>query len=133
MPLLNDVQLSSRSRLKGRDRRAFSVSTKLTSEEFDSIVQASRGSGKAIGEWVREVLLGEANAANRRLSHEDLMVELVGVELLLMNALAPILYGEKMSADWYSNLLNQVRESKPEATKAVIARRLSARQKSHPG
>jgi hypothetical protein len=60
------------------------------------------------------------------------MVELVGAELLLMNALAPVISGEKRSADWYSNLLNQVRESKPEATKAVIARRLTDRQKSHP-
>jgi hypothetical protein len=132
MPLLSDVQLLSGSRLKGRDRRAFSVSTKLTSKEFDSIVRASQGSGKAIGEWAREVLLREADRAAGRLSNEDLMVELVGVELLLMNALAPILYGEKMNADWYNNLTRQVRESKHDATKAVIAKRLADRQKSHP-
>ncbi len=60
------------------------------------------------------------------------MVELVGVELLLMNALAPIIYGEKMSSDWYNNLTRQVRESKHETTKAVIAKRLADRQKSHP-
>lgn len=132
MPLLGNTQLTSKSRLKGRDRRTFSVSTKLTSEELDSIVQASQGSGKAIGEWAREVLLREATVAIGRLSNEDLMTELVGVELLLMNALAPIIYGEKRNADWYNNLLNQVRESKPEATKVVIARRLTDRQKSHP-
>jgi hypothetical protein len=131
MPLLSDVQLPSGGRLKGRDRRTFSVSTKLTSEEFNSIMQASQGSGKAIGEWAREVLLREANGATGRLTNEDLMAELVGVELLLMNALSPIIYGEKKSADWYSNLLNQVRESKPEATKAVITKRLADRQKSH--
>jgi hypothetical protein len=132
MPLLSDTQHPSGSRLKGRDRRAFSVSTKLISEEFDSIVQASQSGGKAIGEWAREVLLREANRATERLSNEDLMVELVGVELLLMNALAPIIYGEKMSADWYNNLTRQVRESKYEATKAVIAKRLADRQKPHP-
>jgi len=128
MPLLSDEQLLSRSRLKGRDRRAFSVSTKLTSEEFESIAQASKSCGKAIGEWAREVLLRAANAAVGRMSNEDLMTELVGVELLLMNALAPIIYGEKRNADWYSNLLNQVRESKSEATKVVIARRLADRK-----
>jgi hypothetical protein len=57
MSLLSDAQLPAGSRPRGRDRRAFSVSTKLTSEEFDLIVQASRNSGKAIGEWAREVLL----------------------------------------------------------------------------
>ena len=132
MPLLSEGQLPSGSRLKGRDRRAFSVSTKLTSKEFDSILQASQGSGRAIGEWAREVLLREANGAAGSLSNEELMTELVGVELFLMNALAPIVYGEKMSADWYSNLLNQVRESKSEAPKTVIARRLADRRKSHP-
>ena len=132
MPLLSATQLPSGSRLKGRDRRAFSVSTKLTSEEFDSIVQASQSSGKAIGEWAREVLLREASAVIGKVSNEDLMTELVGVELLLMNALAPIIYGDKMSAEWYRNLLDQVRESKHEATKTVIARRLADRQKPHP-
>jgi hypothetical protein len=58
-------------------------------------MQASQGSGKAIGEWAREVLLREANGAPRRLSNEDLMVELVGVELLLMNALAPIIMAKR--------------------------------------
>jgi hypothetical protein len=132
MPLLSATQLPSGSRLKGRDRRAFSVSTKLTSEEFDSIVQASQGSGKAIGEWAREVLLREANVPIGRVSNEDLMTQLVGVELLLMNALAPIIFGDKKSADWYRNLLDQVRESKHEAAKAAIAKRLADRQKSHP-
>jgi len=108
------------------------VSTKLTSEEFDLIMRASQGSGKAIGEWAREVLLREGNVANGRLSNEDLMTELVGVELLLMNALAPILSGERMSADWYRNLTRQVRESKHEATKGVIEKRLADRKKSHP-
>jgi hypothetical protein len=130
MPFLSDARLPSRSRLKGRDRRAFSVSTKLTSEEFNSIIQASHGSGKAIGEWAREALLREANGAPGKLCNEDLMVELVGVELLLMNALSPIICGEKMSEDWYHNLTRQVRESKHEATKAVIAKRLADRQKS---
>jgi hypothetical protein len=40
-------------------------------------------------------LLREANGAPRRLSNEDLMVELVGVELLLMNALAPIIMAKR--------------------------------------
>jgi hypothetical protein len=60
------------------------------------------------------------------------MTELVGVELLLMNALAPLIRGETMSADWYSNLLKQVRESKQEAAKVVITKRLAARQKTSP-
>ena len=132
MALLSDSQLPSGSRLKGRDRRTFSVSTKLTSEEFDSVVQASQSSGKAIGEWAREALLKEAYATPTRLSPEDLMVELVGVELLLMNALAPIIRGETISTDWYNNLTRQVRESKRQAAKVVIAKRLSERQKSHP-
>ena len=132
MPLLSDAQLPSRSRLKGRDRRAFSVSTKLTSEEFDSIVQASQDSGKAIAEWAREALLKEANGAPGKLSNEHLMVELAGVQLLLMNALAPIVCGETMSTDWYANLMRQVRESKHEAAKVVIDKHLASRHKSRP-
>ena len=132
MPPLSDSLPTSGSRLRGRDRRAFSVSTKLTAEEFDSIVEASQNRGKAIGEWAREALLREANGAPGRLSHEDVMTQLVGVELLLMNALAPLIRGATMSADWYSNLLKQVRESKQEAAKVVITKRLADRQKTPP-
>jgi hypothetical protein len=132
MPLLSETQVPYGSRLKGRDRRAFSVSTKLTSEEFDSIVRASRDSGKAIGEWARETLLREAHGAPRRLSNEHLMIELAGVQLLLMNALLPIVCGETMSRDWYVNLTRQVRESKHEAAKVVIEKHLTNRQKSNP-
>jgi hypothetical protein len=60
------------------------------------------------------------------------MTQLVGVELLLMNALAPLVRGETMSADWYSNLLKQVRESKQEAAKVVMTKRLADRQKPSP-
>jgi hypothetical protein len=130
VPLLSDAKLPAVSRLKGRNRRTVSVSTKLTSEEFDSIVHASQNSGKAIGEWAREVLLKEAAGASGTLSNEDLLVELVGVHLLLMNALAPVIRGETMGADWYNNLLRQVRESKQEAAKVVIARRLADRNKT---
>jgi hypothetical protein len=132
MALLSDSLPTSGSRLRGRDRRAFSVSTKLTGEEFDSIVEASQNSCKAIGEWAREALLREANGARVRLSHEDVMTELVGLELLLMNALAPLIRGETMSTDWYNNLVKQARESKQEAAKVVIAKRLADRQKPTP-
>ena len=57
------------------------------------------------------------------------MTELVGVELLLMNALAPLIRGETMSADWYNNLVKQARESKQEAAEVVIAKRLADRKK----
>ena len=132
MPLLSDTRLPSGSRLKGRERRAFSVSTKLTSEEFDLIVQASQNNGKAIGEWAREALLREATGAPGRLSNEHLMVEITGVQLLLMNALAPIACGETMSMDRYTNLMRQVRESKHDAAKVVIEKHLTNRHKSNP-
>ena len=132
MPLLSDPQLPSASRLKGRSRRALSVSTKLTSEEFDLIVRASQDNGKAIGEWAREALLREASGADGALRNEDLMVELVGVQLLLANALAPVIRGMAMSGDWYDNLMRQVRESKYESAKVVIEKHLANRQKSSP-
>jgi len=78
MPLLSDSLRTPGSRLKGRERRAFSVSSKLTAEEFDSVLKASENSGKAIGEWAREALLREANEAPGRLSHEDVMTETRG-------------------------------------------------------
>ena len=71
------------------------------------------------------------SASQTKLLNQAVLV-LVGLQLLLVNALEPIIRGEAMSQDWYNNLTRQVRESKYEATKVVIEKHLTNRQKSSP-
>ncbi|MGB0064346.1 MAG: hypothetical protein WBP85_07855 [Terracidiphilus sp.] len=128
MPLLTDQSIPRESRLKGRTPRSYSVSTKLTRKEFEAVATAARDSGKAIGEWARETILQQACGTADRLPNEALMVELTGVHLFLLNALAPLVRGETLTAGRYQSLVRQVREAKHEAAKNAIAAYRSARQ-----
>lgn len=120
MPLLTEQSILNQSRLKGRNPRSYSVSTKLTREELEVVATASRDCGKAISEWARETMLERASSTADRIPNGAIMVELMGMYLFLMNALAPLVRGETVTWEWYQALTRQVRDGKYSAAKAAI-------------
>jgi hypothetical protein len=89
---------------------------------------ASRDSGKTIGEWARETMLQQAGGTADRLPNEALMVELMGMYLFLMNALAPLIRGETVTTEWYQALIRQVRDAKYRAAKDAVTSYRANRQ-----
>jgi len=128
MPLLTAQSIASESRLKGRTPRTYSVSTKLTREEFEAVAMASRGCGKAISEWARETMLHQACGTADHLPNEALMVELMGMYLFLMNALAPLVCGEALSMEAYRSIIRQVSDAKYRAAKEAVSSYRANRQ-----
>jgi hypothetical protein len=133
MPLFDDSKLFPGRRLKGRDRRACSVSTKLTFDEFELIDRASRASGKALGEWARDVLIRASKTTAEELTHQDLLSEIVGVELLVMNSLGPLIRGQTMTSEWFNSTVKQVSKTKVETAKSIAEMYLAARRKASEG
>ena len=107
-----------------RTRRTQTISTKLTPEEERKLQQASLAAGKKTAEWVRDVLL--ASARNRSEAGEDaiLLTEIVGIQLFLMNVLAPLTRGELVSADEYESMIRAVQADKARTARELVARRL---------
>ncbi len=62
MTALTDTGHITTRKLKGRTRRAVTLSTKITPQELELITAASEADGRALGEWVREVLLTEIHS-----------------------------------------------------------------------
>jgi hypothetical protein len=120
MTLLADPEEVPTRRLRGRLRRAMTLSTKLTPQEMALVESASESDGRALGEWVREVLLREIAGARRDF---DLVCEVVGLQLLLMNVLAPLARGEKISADQFQCIVKSVQSTKLKAAKEMLSRR----------
>ena len=79
--------------------RSQSIGTKLTPDEERQILVAAEADGKAPSEWARDLLLRGAVASNRGETEMHLFTELVGIQMLLMNALDPLLRGEKMTRE----------------------------------
>ena len=123
MTILTDAEQITTRKLKGRTRRAVTLSTKITHQELKLISAASEAAGRALGEWVREVVLKEAHSSS--LGVDQLMTEIVGLQLFLTNVLSPIACGEQMSPDQYQELMRQVKSNKHQAAREVIAQHIA--------
>ena len=88
MPKQAEKSEKNLRRLRGRVARSQSLGTKLTPDEERQILMAAEADGKAPIEWVRDLLLRGAVASNRGEMEMHLFTELVGIQMLLMNALA---------------------------------------------
>ena len=118
--LTNDEPIKTR-KLKGRTRRAVTLSTKITSRELELISAASEADGRALGEWVREAILKAARPSSMGVGVGHLMTEIVALQLFLTDVLSPVACGERMSAEQYQNLMRNVKTNKQRAAREVIA------------
>ena len=126
MTILNDDGCITTRKLKGRTRRAVTLSTKITHKELELISAASETAGRALGEWVREVVLKEAHSPS--LGADQLLTEIVGLQLFLTHVLQPVACGEQMSPHQYEELMQQVRVNKRLAAREVIAQHVAEKK-----
>ena len=110
-------------RLRGRVARSQSIGTKLTPDEERQILVAAEADGKAPSEWARDLLLRGAVATTRGEMEMHLFTELVGIQMLLMNALDPLLRGEKMTQEQLAALYRRVQATKTTQAQELLAKR----------
>ena len=130
MTALTDVEHITTRKLKGRTRRAVTLSTKITPQELEQITAAAETDGRALGEWVREVLLTELHSPSTALGAGQLMTEIIGLQLFLTNALSPVVCGEHISAEQYEDLMRNVKTTKRRAAQEVIAQYIAEKQEA---
>ena len=110
-------------RLRGRMARSQSIGTKLTPDEERQILVAAEADGKAPSEWARDLLLRGAVVSNRGEMEMHIFTELVGIQMLLMNALDPLLRGEKMTQEQLAALYRRVQATKTTQAQELLAKR----------
>jgi len=110
-------------RLRGRMARSQSIGTKLTPDEERQILVAAEADGKAPSEWARDLLLRGAVASSRGEMEIHLFTELVGIQMLLMNALDPLLRGEKMTQEQLAALYRRVQATKTTQAQELLVKR----------
>jgi hypothetical protein len=120
MTILKNAEQHVDRKLRGRGRRGVTLSTKLTLEEMELIAVAAESDGRALGEWAREVLLRELKKDHWGF---DLICEVVGLQLLLMNVLAPLARGERVSAEQFQSIVRSVQSTKVKAAQEMLSRR----------
>jgi hypothetical protein len=123
MPVHSEKSEGNLRRLRGRVARSRSIGTKLTPDEEGQILAAAEANGKAPSEWARELLLRGAVATNRGEMEVHLFTELVGIQMLLMNALDPLLRGEKMTQEQLAALYRRVQTTKAAQAQELLTKR----------
>jgi len=123
MPEQAEKSENNLRRLRGRMARSQSIGTKLTPDEERQILVAAEADGKAPSEWARDLLLRGAVASNRGEMEMHIFTELVGIQMLLMNALDPLLRGEKMTQEQLAALYRRVQATKTTQAQELLAKR----------
>ena len=125
----NEIGNGSLLCLGGKLARTRKMCTNLTLDEERQILAAAAAQGKALSEWSREVLLAGAMATNRGEMEMHIFTELVGIEMLLINALEPLLRGSTMASDQLTALFRQVQATKASQAQALLAKRSQNKEK----
>ena len=119
MPL-TQVAVASPARRSRSIVRTMTVGGKFTVSEYEVFSKMAAEKGQLLGEWAREVLLREIKENNRDF---DLVCEVVGLQLLLMNVLAPMARGERITAEQFQGIVKSVQTAKVKAAGEMLSRR----------
>jgi len=120
MPILGTEMKRRKGAVKGRECRNRSLNTKLTATEAADVDAAARSEGKAVGEWLRDLVLRELCRGTSQSQSFAAMGEISALRLLLINTLEPLLRGDKMTADQFKEMLRYVKANKRKAAEDTL-------------
>ncbi|MGB2793774.1 MAG: hypothetical protein WBC32_09935 [Candidatus Acidiferrales bacterium] len=87
--------------------RRKSIGTKVSEEEYEKL-EALAG-GRALGEWVREVLLREVDG---RRTEEIVLAEVLALRTILLNAFYKLAQGEKLTEEGMQAIIDRADATK---------------------
>lgn len=116
-------------RIKGREPRTQSIATRFTRSEEQAMLTRAEANGQNLREWARDVLLRVAVNESRAEMEIHIFTELVGIQMLLMNALDPLLRGEKMAQEQLAALYRRVQTTKAAQAQELLTKRNLKKEK----
>ena len=122
MPTLDAERPAKRGSLRGRESRNQTLSTKLTETEYRTVEKASSADGKTTGEWLRDLTLRSLRSGAND-TELIALSEIVGVRLLLVNVLRSLGTGQRMTAEAFDKLVNEIGATKYDLAAKLIAER----------
>jgi flagella basal body P-ring formation protein FlgA len=117
-----DMEIGFR-RIKGREPRTQSIATRFTRSEERALQQRAEANGQNLREWARDVLLRVSVNESRAEMEMHIFTELVGIQMLLMDALDPLLRGERMAQEELAAVYRRVQTTKAAQAQGLLAKR----------
>ncbi len=123
MPVLNEQSISERAKRR-ESFRLSNVSSRLTSMETERLDMLAKKQGLQRGEFIRKLILDELRLQENEAATDPTLVEVVGIQLLLMNVLKPLVIGQPLTASAFDNIVAEVHK-----LKKTVARKLTQEDK----
>ena len=121
MSILDSQMSTKRGKIRGRESRNQTLTTKVTATEYRAVEDAAGAEAKTTGEWLRDLALDAIAARTEGGSGKIILPEIVGVRLLLVNALRSVAIGQTMTPEAFDKLLDQIGTAKHELAGKLLA------------
>ena len=105
-----------------RAARTRTIGVRVTEPEYLALEGEAWRAGKTVADWARDQILSRSPAANGASLQERTLTELVGIELLLINALPPLLRGERIPQERVEALWKQVQTTKGRKAQELLGK-----------
>lgn len=112
---------AKRGKIRGRESRNQTLTTKVTATEYRAVEDAAGAEAKTTGEWLRDLALEAVVAQAEGGTERVVLPEIVGVRLLLVNALRSVATGQMMTPEAFDKLLDQIGTAKHELAGKILA------------
>lgn len=105
------------------------VSARFTDSEFAALETLAWSKGTTVSDWAREALLRCSGNQGTAAMEMHIFTELVGIQMLLMNALEPLLRGDKMAQEQLTVLFRRIQTTKAAQAQELLAKRSQNKEK----
>lgn len=122
MSFLTDEATTRRAQRHASSRLS-NVSSRLTRDETEQLDALAQKHGQQRGEFIRRLILEALAREGGATDTGRVLTEIVGVQLLLMNALKPIATGQPLTSAAFDSIVAEVHK-----IKKSVARKLSQEQ-----
>ena len=112
-----------------RAARTRTIGVRVTEPEYLALEGEAWRAGKTVADWARDQILSRSPAANGASAQERTLTELVGIELLLINALPPLLRGERIPQERVEALWKQVQTTKGRKAQELLGKQPNTEEK----
>ena len=103
-----------------RAPRTRTIGVRVTEPEYLGLEGEAWKAGKTVTDWARDQILSRSPLSNGPSLQERTLTELVGIELLLINALPPLLRGERIPQERIEALWKQVQTTKSRKAQELL-------------
>jgi hypothetical protein len=111
-----------------RAARPRTIGVRVTEPEYLALEGEPWKAGKTVADWARDQILSRSPAPNGAILQERTLTELVGIELLLINALPPLLRGERMPQERVEALWKQVQTTKGRRAQELLVKQANCEE-----